>query len=195
MRIIHKYTNCLVLNSDYSPLSIITWKKALVWSIKYDTNPRYGIEILDFYKDDFILGVNNKKYPIPAIAKTKRFFRINNQQITFSRKNIYIRDNYTCQYCHKSYENKYLTYDHVIPKSKWNFNHGSPTIWTNIVTACVSCNRIKGNRTPQQANMHLKKMPQQPTKNSKYLPVSVLLSKIKEDIPDEWKFYLPESYY
>lgn len=195
MSVIHKYTNCLVLNSDYSPLSIISWKRALVWAIKYEDNPKYGIEIIDFYKDDFILGTNNKKYPIPSIARTKRFFKINNQQMTFSRKNIYIRDNYTCQYCLKSYENKYLTYDHVIPKSKWNYNNGSPTSWTNIVTACVDCNRIKGNRTPQQANMLLKKLPQKPVKNSKYLPVSVLLSKIKENMPEEWKFYLPNSYY
>lgn len=190
----HKYTDCLVLNSDYSPLSIISWKRAIVWSIKYENNPKYGIEIIDFYKDDYILGVN-KKYPIPAVAKTKRFFRINNQQIAFSRKNIYIRDNYTCQYCLKPYENKYLTYDHVIPKSKWNTNHGSPTIWTNIVTACINCNRIKGNRTPQQANMPLKNLPKQPSKNSRYLPISVLLNKIKQNLPDEWKFYLPESYY
>lgn len=191
----HKYTDCLVLNADYSPLAIIPWKKALVWSIKYENNPKYGVEIIDFYKNDFIMGVNQKKYPIPAVSKTKRFFKIHNQQITFSRKNIYIRDNYTCQYCYKVYDTNLLTYDHVIPKSKWNYQSGSPTSWENIVTACVDCNRKKGNRTPKQANMTLKNLPIEPNKNIKYLPVHSLLNKIKNDIPNEWQPYLPQSYF
>lgn len=187
------HRKCLVLNADYNPLSIIEWEKALTWHIKYINNPKYGIEILDFYKNDYISGVNNKKYPIPCIAKTKRFFKINNQSVNFSRKNIYIRDNYTCQYCNQQYENNLLTYDHVIPKSKWS-SESSPTSWTNIVTACVYCNRKKGNRTPKQANMPLTKLPIKPNKNIKYLPISTHLLKIKHQIPEEWIVYLPDSY-
>lgn len=186
-----KNSKCLLLNSDYSPLSLISWKRALIWSIKYELNEKYAIEIIDFFRDDYIQGVNNKKYPIPAVAKTKRFFKINGQSITFSRKNIYIRDDYTCQYCNKKYDEKLLTYDHVIPKSKWNYS-SSPTSWTNIVTACMSCNRIKGSRTPSQANMTLQNLPKKPNKNTKYLPIVRHLSNIKEHIPDEWKLYLPD---
>lgn len=192
MSIEHKYSECLVLNSDYTPLAIISWKRALIWSIKYETNPKYGIEIIDFYKDDFINGVN-RKFPIPAVAKTKRFFKHNNQSVPFSRKNIYLRDNYTCQYCGKQYDIKLLTYDHVIPKSKWP-NNSSPTSWTNIVTACTDCNRKKGNRTPKQANMPLKNFPVQPVKGTRYLPIAIHLLKIKDRIPKEWDLYLPESY-
>jgi len=191
-----KNKQCLLLNSDYSPLSIISWKRSLIWLVKYEDNPRYGIEIIDFFKNDFINGTNNKKYPIPAVAKTQRFFRINNQPITFSRKNIYIRDNYTCQYCGNSFDIKNLTYDHVIPKSKWKNSISSLTSWTNIVTACVDCNRKKGNKTPAQANMPLKTFPSIPTnKHIRYLPVISRLSSIKENIPQEWKIYLPESYF
>lgn len=191
----HKHNECLVLNADYSPLTVICWQKALVWNMKYENNPKYGIEIIDFYKNDYINGVN-KKYPIPAVSKTKRFFRPYNQQLTFSRKNIYIRDNYTCQYCNKIFESQYLTYDHVIPKSKWDHKKfGSPTTWTNIVTACTWCNRKKKNRTPQQANMVLKCVPVKPIKNIKYLPISEHLNKIRETMPEEWKYYLPQSYY
>ena len=154
----------------------------------------YGIEIIDFFKNDFISGVNNKKYPIPAVAKTKKFFKLNNKPVTFSRKNIYIRDNHTCQYCNKQYEYKLLTYDHVIPKSKWN-SISSPTSWTNIVTACIYCNRKKGNKTPKQANMPLIRLPIQPYKNSKYLPIAIHLLKIKQQIPEEWQIYLPDSYF
>jgi hypothetical protein len=187
-------SKCLLLNADFTPLSIMEWTKAIMWSMRYVDNPTYGIEILDFYKNDYITGVNNKKYPIPAVAKTKKFLKLNRQNITFSRKNIFIRDDFTCQYCGSKFDIASLTYDHVIPKSMWNNNSGSPTSWTNIVTACVGCNRKKGSKTPKQANMPLKTFPTKPTKNNKYLPITHHLAKISADIPYEWKIYLPESY-
>jgi hypothetical protein len=190
-----QHSKCLLLNADFSPLSIIHWQKAVIWSMRYEHNPRYGIDIVDFYKNDHINGVNSKKYPIPAVARTKRFFRQSNNSIIFSRKNIFLRDDYTCQYCGIQYENNNLTYDHVVPKSKWNYSNSSPTCWTNIVTACVECNRKKGNKTPKQANMPLINMPIKPVKSQKYLPIAHHLHKIKTDIPSEWKVYLPESYY
>lgn len=192
MEKIHK--ECLLLNADYSLLSIINWKKALIWNMKYENSFKYGIEIIDFYKDDYILGVNNKKYPIPCVAKTKRYFRQNNDSVNFSRKNIFLRDSFTCQYCGKYFVTNELTYDHVIPKSLWDYNAGSPTCWTNIVTSCIACNRKKGNRTPKQANMPLKTFPVKPCKTQKYLPVSHHLLKIKDSIPNEWIAYLPKSY-
>lgn len=187
-------SKCLVLNADYTPLGVINWKKALVWSFKYDLTDKLSIQIIDFYKNDHIVGTNNKKYPIPAVAKTNKYFRINNQNIKFSRKNLFIRDNYSCQYCGSKKDISELTYDHVIPKSIWHNNHQSPTSWTNIVTSCVACNRKKGNRTPKQANMPLKTLPIIPQQNTKYLPVAHHLSKIRSDIPVEWILYLPEAY-
>jgi hypothetical protein len=189
-----KNSRCLLLNADYSPLTIISWKRALVWSIKYEINNNTGIEIIDFYKDDFISGTNNKKYPIPAVARTAKYFKQSTQTVNFSRKNIYIRDNYTCQYCNQIKDFKDLTYDHVIPKSLFKHSRGSATTWTNIVTACVNCNRKKGNRTPKMANMPLKNIPVVPQKSAKYLPIASFLNKIRSDIPDEWALYLPESY-
>jgi hypothetical protein len=186
---------CLLLNADFSPLSVICWQKAVMWHMRHENNPVYGIDIVDFYKNDHINGVNNKKYPIPAVARTKRFFRQNHQTLIFSRKNIFLRDNHTCQYCGKQYDINHLTYDHVIPRSIWNNSNLSPTCWTNIVTACVECNRKKGNKTPKQANMPLINIPIKPTKSQKYLPISHHLRKINTDIPPEWKTYLPEFYY
>jgi 5-methylcytosine-specific restriction endonuclease McrA len=83
-----------------------------------------------------------------------------------------------------------LTYDHIIPKSIWNRKQGSPTTWTNIVTACVKCNNKKGNRTPEQAKMKLLNHPYIPTKHTKYLPITHFLSRIRDDIPSEWSMYL-----
>jgi hypothetical protein len=187
------HKKCLLLNADYTPLSVIEWHKALIWSMRYTNNPKCGIEIIDFFKNDFIIGVN-KKYPVPAVAKTKRFFKLNNTSVKFSRKNIYIRDNYTCQYCNQIFDTSYLTYDHVVPKSKWDRNY-SPTNWTNIVTACVNCNRKKKNRTPAQANMKLQNLPIKPNKILKFLPIVTYLNTIRSDIPQEWSVYLPQSYF
>jgi len=188
-----KNSKCLLLNADYTPLSIIDWHKAIVWYVKYEHNKKYGIDIIDFYKDDHINGTNNRKYPVPAVARTKRYFKIDKQNVTFSRKNIFIRDNFTCQYCNSMFNYNELTYDHVVPKSRWNHN-SSPTCWTNIVTACISCNRKKGDRTPKQANMNLLNLPHKPNKSPRYLPISYHLSKIKTELPSEWSIYLPESY-
>lgn len=184
---------CLLLNCDYSPLSIITWKKALIWSFRYQENHKYSIDIIDFYKDDYIVGTT-KNYPVPAVARTKKFFRINKHHITFSKKNIFIRDDFTCQYCNQKFPINNLTYDHVIPKSKWDAKKGSPTSWTNIVTACEGCNKKKGNKTPTQAGMGLINLPIQPSKQTKYLPVIQFLHKIKQNMPKEWIDYLPDSY-
>lgn len=194
MKIHNKHGKCLVLNSDYIPLTIIGWQKACVWSMKHEYDHHIGVEIIDFYKNDFITGANNKKYPVPAVVKTVKYLKINNYRVKFSRKNLFIRDNYTCQYCNYRYDIANLTYDHVIPKSIWNFDTGSPTTWTNIVTACIECNRKKRNRTPKQANMPLQNLPSIPNKSTKYLPIVTYLTKIRSDIPDEWKAYLPESY-
>ena len=62
-----KNSKCLVLNADYTPLTIISWKKALVWSFKHEYDHTVGVEIIDFYKNDYILGTNNKKHPIRKI--------------------------------------------------------------------------------------------------------------------------------
>ena len=191
-----QHPKCLLLNADYAPLHIIDWKRALIWSMKYSDSNKFGIEIMDFYKQDFIQGTNGKKFPIPAVARTRKYFKPNNQRLTFSRKNIFLRDNHTCQYCGIQFSETYLTYDHVVPKSTWIIsNRSSATTWTNIVTACIDCNRKKGNKKPKQANMPLKNLPIAPTKTYKYLPITQYLVKIKKQIPEEWNLYLPESYY
>lgn len=187
-------SKCLVLNADFTPLVIIGWRRAVVWSVKYEHNPNIGVQIIDFYKDDFINGSNNRKIPIPAVVKMASYRKLNSFAVNFSRKNLFIRDNMTCQYCGMPQEINNLTYDHVIPKSQWNFDNGSPTTWTNVVTACVTCNRKKRNRTPTQANMPLLSMPIKPSKTTKYLPMRSYLARIRHNIPQEWLIYLPPSY-
>jgi 5-methylcytosine-specific restriction endonuclease McrA len=186
---------CLVLNSDYTPLSIIDWKRALLWSIKHQYSKNSGVIVIDFYKDDYINCANGSKLPIPAVVRTIRYFKLYSTNINFSRKNVFVRDDYTCQYCGQQPDLKHLTYDHVIPKSKWDYSKGTPTTWYNVVTSCVSCNRKKGNKVPKEANMILRTFPEKPTnKNGKFLPFADKLIRMNCRVPEEWLIYIPQSY-
>jgi 5-methylcytosine-specific restriction endonuclease McrA len=186
-------SKCLLLNADYSPLKLICWRKAIVWSLKYHTSHNYAIKIIEYYKDKYIQGTNDKRHALPLVAKTVNYFNIYNKALKFSRNNLFIRDNYTCQYCAKIFSYNELTYDHIIPKSQWEYKkNGSPTNWTNIVTCCLACNRKKGNKTPKQANMPLINLPYKPFKNSKYLPLRTHITMINNQIPPEWLVYLKE---
>ena len=57
------------------------------------------------------------------------------------RQAVFERDNYTCQYCGRSYEEADLEIEHIIPISK-----GGNNDIRNLATACGACNRTKGTR-------------------------------------------------
>ena len=183
------HEDCLVLNADYSPIGIIGWRKAMVWAFRYSHSDYSGIEIIDHYKNDKVIGANGG-CKIPAVVRTTKYFKLIGQPVVFSRKNLFIRDDYCCQYCGKKFPIGQLTYDHVIPKSKWPHSRKSATSWTNIVTACYKCNSKKGNKTIQQAGLKLKNDPYIPKKSRKYLHVNHQLLTIRTEIPQEWKIYV-----
>lgn len=76
----------------------------------------------------------------------------------FTRFNVFLRDMWDCQYCGQKFRTHELTFDHVIPRSR-----GGRTEWGNIVTACQTCNTIKGNRLPRECSMFPLRPPIQPT--------------------------------
>jgi 5-methylcytosine-specific restriction endonuclease McrA len=155
--------------------------------MRYDEDPTYGIEILNYYKDKYIHGSNNKRFPVPAVAKTIKYFNLYNRRINFSRHNLFIRDKFTCQYCGQKYSNTQLTYDHIIPKSRYPDNRKLSTNWHNIVTACRSCNNKKGNKTPKEAGMTLLQSPSEPKYSIEYLPwYKELFSIYKMPVLSEW---------
>jgi hypothetical protein len=183
-----KHKSCLVLNADYSPIGIIDWQRAMIWFYRYFNNDKPSIDIVEYHNDDYVMGID-QKFKIPAIIKTTKYFKVNNSTVNFSRKNLFIRDNYTCQYCGYKYHINQLTYDHVIPKCQWK-SASSPTTWTNIVTSCRKCNAKKGSKTPAQANMPLITKPYIPQKSPRYLPLYTQLLTISYDIPKSWLFYI-----
>ncbi len=121
---------------------------------------------------------------IPSVLKLRQYVQFQRKKnlIRFSRINIFIRDQYRCQYCGDRFSRPCLTLDHIVPVVQ-----GGPKSWENIVTACKPCNQRKGGRTPQQAAMKLVHNPSQPT----WLPSTQIQMAIAVT-PDPWKPYLDE---
>jgi len=80
------------------------------------------------------------------------------RSVVFSRKNIFKRDRYTCQYCGKQPGPEELTIDHVMPRSR-----GGTSTWENCLLACVECNKRKADKTPEEAKMPPRKAPKKPS--------------------------------
>jgi 5-methylcytosine-specific restriction endonuclease McrA len=186
-----KNKRTLVLNANFLPLGLISWKRAITLSILHQEDSNSGVSIIDNYQDDYITDSKGRRYDVPAVVRSIKFIKQKQKKIPFSRKNIFIRDQMQCQYCGKRFPIEQLTYDHVIPRAKWKRqNHSNgPTHWNNIVTSCVPCNRRKANRTPQEADMSLIKPPCQPNPHGFILGLAPWAV-----IPKEWEIYLTSIY-
>lgn len=138
----------VVLSRDYIPLMYCDIKRAinLVYLNKAEIIKETG---------EFLRSVSSQ-FPVPKVIRLlSKLVKKITPRVTYTRKNIHIRDNYECQYCGSG---ERLTLDHVMPVSR-----GGRSTWENVVTACYSCNSKKGSKTPQEAGMPLAKTPRKPT--------------------------------
>ena len=132
-------SNTLLLNADAQPMSLvplsaIDWQSAIryVWLDK--------AKVLHEY-DNWEIHSPSLTLKVPAVIMLNEFMRPKNK-VRFGRKWVFLRDNYTCQYCNSELTPSQCTIDHVMPVSK-----GGKTTWHNVVTACTDCNNSKGNNT------------------------------------------------
>lgn len=93
----------------------------------------------------------------PKIIVLAIYDRIPRKEVKFTRQNVFLRDQYTCQYCGKLFIERELNLDHVHPRAK-----GGETCWENIVTSCIPCNTRKANRMPREMGMRLLNKPRVP---------------------------------
>jgi 5-methylcytosine-specific restriction endonuclease McrA len=163
----------LLLSQSYEPVKVISWQRAI-------TLLTLGkVEVIEEFDGE--VRSPSVVFKLPAVVRLVRTFKRFRKPAKFSRVNIYARDNYRCQYCGAKRLMEELTYDHVIPRSK-----GGKTVWTNIVTACAPCNEKKGDRTPEDANMALKRRPSQP----RWVPAVSVHINSRRTVPDAWRCYL-----
>jgi 5-methylcytosine-specific restriction endonuclease McrA len=183
----------LVLNRAWVPIRTTSVREALCLLFK---GAAHAVEPETYRLHDFdswasvralegvplVRGVSIS-FPVPEILVLNRFDRVPEGVVVFSRRNLFKRDKYTCQYCGAQPGTEELTIDHVLPRSR-----GGQSTWENCVLACVSCNARKASRTPAEAGLRLRSKPARPA----WKPVFTLRL---GTIPTSWKDFLDEAYW
>lgn len=187
----------LVLNKSWLPVRIATLEKALSTLFREDKTGNPKARIIDpadytvytwedwrklepLNEKDLIKGVN-QNFRLPKVILLE-YNSMHNKSVKFSRRMLYRRDDYTCQYCAKHLPTEELNIDHVIPRSQ-----GGITTWENLVVSCVNCNSKKANRTPEQANMKLIRKP--------FKPRWSIFQNERRRIEPEWEKFISEIYW
>ena len=158
----------LVLNQDYQAISLCEPNRALVLII---------LKKAELVADDVSQRFRsvNKEFKFPSVIRLFNYYHVPYRKVALTRHNIFKRDNNRCVYCGSTDK---LTIDHLIPKSQ-----GGGYSWLNLVTACYKCNSRKGNLSPEQAGMNMRRKPYRPS-------FIMFLSQFSGNIHDEWRPYL-----
>jgi 5-methylcytosine-specific restriction endonuclease McrA len=162
----------LVLNASYEPINICAARRAIVLVLK-------GVATAE---EQSHLTVRSaiKSVTLPSVIRLLGYRRIPHQARALSRKNILMRDRFTCQYCSRTLPSGELTLDHVLPRSR-----AGESAWENLVACCHACNNRKGSRTPEEAGMHLARQPRPFS-----LHTSRHLMRLLGKSDEQWKKYL-----
>lgn len=128
----------LVLNADFSPLSYMPLS---LWPWQEVVKAVFLDRVTVVATYDIGIRSPSMILPLPSVISLKQYRPITSRNPAFTRFNVFLRDNFSCQYCGGRFSTPDLTFDHVVPRCL-----GGKTNWTNVVTACVSCNHAKGRR-------------------------------------------------
>ena len=144
----------LVLNLNYEPLNVATVKRAITMIVVGKA------EIVENGRG--VIRTPSTWYPCPSVVRLDYLIRRPRPRVRLARREVFRRDNYTCQYC--GVKTRSLTVDHVVPRHR-----GGTSIWENLVSACRACNRRKGGKTLAEAGMRLLGKPYRPRPTGSYL--------------------------
>lgn len=159
----------LVLNLNYVPVNVCNVRRAVVLLGKGKA------ELLANGRG--VIHTPNSTVTIPSVIRLAHLVKRPFAPRKFSRREVFLRDNYTCQYCGKQTRN--LTLDHVVPRRQ-----GGEHCWENVVSACIPCNHRKAGRTPKEAGMKLLHVPKAPPPS----PYHMLQNR---HLQEEWLPFIP----
>lgn len=181
----------LVLNRSWMPVHVTTVRRSLVMVFRGsarvvcpETLATYGFEewaTLPNPPAAGFLRTPSLRVPVPEVIVLLHYDRIPRHEAPFTRKNLFLRDEYTCQYCGARTTSDRLSIDHVLPKSR-----GGKTSWENCVLACVACNARKADRTLKEAGLRLMRQPVRP----RWTPCLTLRPSQRLD---SWSRFVPEN--
>lgn len=186
----------LILNKNWTPIRVGTVQEAIGLVAKGSAliiEPEtYATHNLISWNDvskarekfgDSIIRSAQLRIVAPEVIVLTEYMGVGARGVVFSRRNLFKRDKYTCQYCGVQPGPDELTVDHVHPKSR-----GGKSSFDNCVLACVECNKKKANRTPDEADMKLKKVPKKPTWK--------MLAQVSPHVKREsWDMFLDRAYW
>ncbi len=146
----------LVLNASYEPLCVVSARRAVVLVLKAKA------EVIE--ADGIAFHSEKLSIPVPSVLRLNYYVNVPfRARATLSRRAVFIRDAYECQYCAAPAENV----DHVTPRSR-----GGEHTWENVVASCRKCNSKKENRLPVEVGLALRRPPRVP-QDIHFLVVSV----------------------
>lgn len=167
--------NVLLLNTNYDVIDIISWQRAITLIFKQRVN------VIEEFEDSVISSATSSM-KMPSIIVCHDYIGILNNVkkiVNLNRRNVLIRDNYTCLYCGKALTDSTGTIDHIQPVSRKGKNS-----WDNVVAACIKCNRKKNDKTPEESGMKLLRKPFTPSRN-------IFLKKyLKREEYASWRSYI-----
>jgi 5-methylcytosine-specific restriction endonuclease McrA len=161
----------LVLNRNYEPLNLCSWRRAVVLV--------YLGKAVPLEDEGGQFHAATAAMTLPSVVRLGDQIRRPLPEVKLSRPALMARDEHTCQYCGKP--SKHLTVDHVIPR-----HLGGRHTWENVVACCIECNNRKGNRTPREVGMTLLRTPQRP-RFIPYLSFSAFRRALRNET---WRGYL-----
>ena len=140
----------LVLNADYRPLSyyplsLWPWQEAIK-AVFLDR-----VQIVAEYETS--VRSPTTEIRIPSVVVLRDYVKPR-RRVAFTRFNLFLRDEFTCQYCGSRDD---LTFDHVVPRAR-----GGVTSWDNVVAACSTCNLRKGSQSLARCGLSLNWLPRKP---------------------------------
>ena len=159
----------LLLNQNYQPLNLCNTRRAIVLVRANKA------EILEFGEEE--IRTVSEIFLSPSVIRLMYLVRSPIHRHRLSRRDIFLRDQNTCQYCGE--KNQKLTLDHIIPRRL-----GGQHTWANIVAACSSCNHEKAGKLLNEVRLKLKRNPEEPKPNP-YLIFQ------RHEPRTEWKKFLP----
>ncbi|MCF8496035.1 MAG: HNH endonuclease [Alphaproteobacteria bacterium] len=143
----------LVLNADYRPLS---YYPLSLWSWQDAVRAIFRESVTVVSEYDRVVRSPRFEMKLPSVIALKDYIPMASSP-AFTRFNVFLRDQWMCQYCAEDFKTHELTFDHVVPRSR-----GGRTTWENIVAACRGCNTQKGNRLPREVGMYPVTEPRRP---------------------------------
>jgi hypothetical protein len=182
----------LVLNRNWQPVNVATVGRALVllWNESarvvdphdYRTYTWADWSQLRVREGDPFIQAIRMQLRAPEVIVLADYDRLPSAAVSFSRRNLFKRDHWTCQYCGVQPGVDELTIDHVVPRSQ-----GGISIWENCVLACVTCNKRKADRTPREAGLKLRQAPVRPMWKPMYARHTVRI--------ESWSKFVSEAYW